>query len=124
MQQVYDYLINCDAVVLASPVWFSSLSGPALNIGSRLQTYFARKFFRRLPSPLKPKHGVILLAGAQPGTEENPIANAKTILGLANIAKTDITVICSMHTDTLPASEDTLALDTAKAAAQRLSCGM
>jgi multimeric flavodoxin WrbA len=121
MQAVYDYLADCDAVVLASPVWFSSLSGPALDIGSRFQTYFARKFFRHLPSPLKPKRGVILLVGGQPGTEVGPIANAKTILGLANIAKDDITVVTSMDTDRISASADTAALDAAKAAAERLS---
>lgn len=128
MQEVYAYLADCDAVVLASPVWFSSLSGPALNLGSRLQTYFARRFFRHLPSPLKPKHGVILLAGAQPGTEVHPIANAKTILGLANTAKTDITVVCSMQTDVLPAAKDFAALDAARdaarAIARRLSAGV
>lgn len=121
MQNVYACLADCDAVVLASPVWFSSLSGPALDIGSRLQTYFARRFFRHLPSPLTKKRGVILLAGAQPGTELGPIANAKTILGLANIAKDDITVVCSMHTDTIPAVMDTAALDAARAAACALS---
>ena len=109
--------------MLASPVWFSSLSGPTLDIGSRLQTYFARKFFRRLPSALKPKRGVILLVGAQPGTEVGPTANAKTILGLANIAKDDMTVVCSMNTDRVPASEDRAALDAAYAAARQISAG-
>ena len=121
MQAVYDYLADCDAVVLASPVWFSSLSGPALDIGSRFQTYFARKFFRHLPSALKPKRGVILLVGGQPGTEVGPIANAKPILGLANIAKDDITVVTSMDTDHIPAALDTAALKAARSAAQALS---
>lgn len=121
MQEIYDYLVDCNCVVLASPVWFSSLSGPALDIGSRFQTYFARKFFRRLPSALKPKRGVILLVGAQPETAEHPIANAKTILGLANIAKDAITVVTSMNTDRIPTITDTAALKAAKAAAQALS---
>ncbi len=120
MQEVYDYLVDCDAVVLASPVWFSSLSGPTLDIGSRFQTYFARKFFRHLPSPLKPKRGVILLVGGQPGTEVWPIANAKTILGLANIVKDDMVVVTSMNTDHIPAALDTAALAAAKSAAQAL----
>ena len=124
MQEIYEYLADCDAVVLASPVWFSSLSGPALDIGSRFQTYFARKFFRHLSSPLKPKRGVILLVGGQPGTEVGPIANAKTILGLANIAKDDITVVTSMDTDHIPAALDTAALKAARSAAQRLSSGV
>lgn len=121
MQEVYAYLADSDTVVLASPVWFSSLSGPALSIGSRLQTYFARRHFRQLSSPLKPKRGVILLVGGQPGTETNPTANAKTILGLANIPKDSITVITSMNTDHLPAAEDIAALSAARQEAQRLS---
>ncbi len=124
MQKVYEFLSDCDAVVLASPVWFSSLSGPTLDIGSRLQTYFARKFFRRLPSPLKPKRGVILLVGGQPGTETGPIENAKTILGLANIAKDDITVITSMNTDRVPASADAKAMEAAREAARWLSSAL
>ena len=124
MQDVYAYLADCDAVVLASPVWFSSLSGPTLNIGSRLQTYFAKKFFRHEPSPLKAKRGVILLVGAQPETVHGPIASAKTILGLANIAKDDITVVTSMNTDRIPASDDTEALAAAQAAARALSASV
>ena len=124
MQQIYDYLVDCDAIVLASPVWFSSLSGPALNIGSRFQTYFARKFFRHLPSPLKPKRGVILLVGGQPGTEVGPIANAKTILGLAGIAKENIAVITSMNTDRVPASADPKAMEAAREAARWLSSAL
>ena len=121
MQEIYAYLTDCDAVVLASPVWFSSLSGPALNIGSRLQTFFAKKFFRHEPSPLKPKYGVILLVGAQPETVHGPITNAKTILGLANIAKDHISVVTSMNTDRVPASADTEALAAARNAAYQLS---
>lgn len=41
MQEVYSYLDDCDNVVLASPIWFSSLSGPLLNLTSRMQTKFA-----------------------------------------------------------------------------------
>ena len=99
-------------------------SGPALAIGSRFQTYFARKFFRHLPSALKPKRGVLLLVGGPPGTEVHPIANVKTVLGLVNIAKDDITVVTSMDTDHIPAAQDTAALEAAKAAAQRLSSGV
>ena len=50
-----------------------------------------------------------------------PIPGVK--LGLANIAKDDMTVVCSMNTDRVPASEDRAALDAAYAAARRISAG-
>ncbi|MBQ7983369.1 MAG: flavodoxin family protein [Clostridia bacterium] len=121
MQPLYDYLADCDCVVLASPVWFSSLASPALAIGSRLQTFFAAKFFRHAPAPLTPKRGVILITGAQPGTEEGPVCNARTILGLAGVRREDITVVRSMNTDRVPASEDSDALTAAADAARMLS---
>ncbi|MGM9625262.1 MAG: flavodoxin family protein [Eubacteriales bacterium] len=120
MQAVYEYLPDCDNVVLASPVWFSSLSAPALTVASRLQRYFTASFFRKEKTPLKPKKGVLLIVGAQPGTEEGPIANARIILGLLNIRKEDIRVVRSMQTDRIPASEDRDALAAARQAAAAL----
>ena len=62
MQEIYEYLTDCDNVVLASPVWFSSLSGPALNLASRFQTYFSARRFRNVQIERTPKKGLILLA--------------------------------------------------------------
>ena len=47
MQAVYPFYEACDNLVLASPVWFSTLSGPLLNLAGRLaQPYFAARRFR------------------------------------------------------------------------------
>lgn len=120
MQDVYAYLPDCDNVVLASPVWFSSLSAPTLTIASRLQRYFTASFFRKEKTPLKPKKGVLLLVGAQPGTEAGPIGSAQIIFRLLNIRKEDIRVVRSMHTDRIPAAEDKAALAEARQAAAAL----
>lgn len=111
MQSIYLYLEECDLVVLASPVWYSALSGPLLNMASRLQPYFTARFFRHEPSPCKNKKGLILLVGGQPGTEEAPARSASIILQNVNIRKEDITCISSMNTDRLPAREDAQALE-------------
>ena len=67
-------------MVLASPIWFSSLSGPLLSLASRFQTLFAARHFRQEPAGGKRKNGVILLTGAEQGTEAAPIQTALTIL--------------------------------------------
>lgn len=121
MQKIYEYLVSCNNVVLASPVWFSSLSGPALNIGSRFQTYFAAKKFRGEPVMRLPKKGLILLTGAQPGSEASALRSAEIILRLAGAEPKEISAVISMNTDVLPAGEDQLALNRLQLEAERLN---
>ena len=120
MQAIYEYWKDCDNVVLASPIWFSSLSGPALNIASRFQTSFIARFRRKIPSP-PTKNGVLILVGAQPGTEKHPEENALTILRNMNVKRPLVAVIKSMNTDDLPAKDDAAALAAAEAAAVELN---
>jgi len=48
------YLI---VVLIASPIYFSELTGKLLDVGSRLQTYFCARFFRKEVAVAKPKKG-------------------------------------------------------------------
>lgn len=124
MQEIYGYLEECDNVVLASPVWYSSLSGPALDIASRFQTLFAARFFRGEARPAT-KRGVIFLAGGQPGTESAPEKSARIILRNMGAAREMTDVIKSMDTDNVPARGDAAALMQARNAALKLNrpCG-
>ena len=47
MQEIYDYIQICDNILIASPIYFSELTGKLLDVGSRLQTYFCARFFRK-----------------------------------------------------------------------------
>ena len=120
MQAVYDFWHDCDNVVFASPIWFSSLSGPALNIASRFQTSFMARFRRKIPSPAT-KNGVLILVGAQPGTEKGPEQNANIILRNMNVKTPPVAVIKSMNTDSVPARDDKAALAMAAQAAHDLN---
>ena len=121
MQEIYEYLIGCDNIVLASPIWFSSLSGPALNLTSRFQTYFSARRFRNAPVKRKPKKGLILLVGGNAGTEAHPLEVARMILRTAGAAKEEITSVVSMNTDELPAKNDSTALEQIRQQAERLN---
>lgn len=122
MQRVYPYLEACNNIVLASPIWFSSLSGPLLNICSRIQTLFCAQYFRGEKPAEKKKHGVILLAGGEPGTEKQPIQTALTILKFMQVERPGVTVVKSMNTNKLPAAKDQAALASAAEAARE--CNM
>lgn len=80
MQGIYKFLEECDNIVIASPIWFSELSGPLMNLASRMQTYFAAAYFRGEKTAIKQKNGVLILAGAEKGTAKKAASTAHTIL--------------------------------------------
>lgn len=109
MQEIYEYLIDCDNVLIASPVYFSELTGKMLDVGSRLQTYFCGRRFRKEDSGLKLKKGAVLLVGGGDGRPDKAYETAKTLLKHMN-CKEIHELVCSHNTDTVPAIEDTRAV--------------
>lgn len=119
--EIYPFLETCDNLILASPVWFSELSGPLLNLASRLiQPYFAAARFRKEAPGIQKKNGVLLLAGAEKGTEKKARGTARTIMKQLN-ALPCVAEIVSMDTDRIPAKEDAAALRQAREAAALLN---
>ena len=110
MQKVYPFLAICDVIVLVSPIWFSSLSGPLLSICSRIQTIYCANRFRNEKIQIKPKSGVLILVGAEKGTEQQPARNALTIMKFMNVDRAGVEKIYSMDTDIVPAESDADAL--------------
>ena len=109
MQDVYEYLKDCDNVLIASPVYFSELTGPMLSVGSRLQTYFCGRFFRKEDAGLTPKKGAVLLVGGGDGKPDKAYETAKTLLRNMN-CKEIHPLVCSHNTDRVPAIEDAQAV--------------
>lgn len=123
MQAVYDYIEECDNIVLASPIWYSSLSGPMLNIASRLQTLFMGRY-RRGEAHIPTRNGVLILVGAQPHTKAAPEQAALTIMRNMRVMRPLAATVYSLNTDNVPAAEDAAALAQARDAARILnSCG-
>ncbi|MCM1191975.1 MAG: flavodoxin family protein [Butyrivibrio sp.] len=63
MQDVYKYIQECDNILIASPLYFSELTGKLLDVGSRLQIYFCARFFRKEEPIIKSKKGAVILVG-------------------------------------------------------------
>ena len=123
MQDVYEYLEYCDNIVIASPIWFASLSGPTLNLASRIQTVYASSYFRKNPMNIKKKNGVIIIVGAEPGTEVIPTQTALTIMKFLNVNRSNVQKIYSLDTNNLPACQDEIALEQCRNAANLLNQG-
>lgn len=123
MQRVYGLLARADNVVVASPVYFSELTGRMLDMASRLQVYYAGKRFAGIAPPLKrPKRGAVLLTGGGDGAPDRALASARLLLGCMGVSASDeAPCAVSLRTDSLPAREDEAALNAARDIGRMLS---
>lgn len=104
-QELEETLLSCDNVVLASPIYFSELTGPLLSVLSRLQQYFCARFFRGESSPFAPKKGGILLVGGGDGSPRRAQETAETLLHQMNCREIFPPILCH-NTNAAPALEE------------------
>ncbi len=104
MQNIYNYIQKCDNIIIASPIYFSELTGKLLDVGSRLQTYFSAQYFRNENPISKPKKGAVVLVGGGDGNMNKAYDTACTLLKRMNV--TDIfPAVYSHNTNIKPALE-------------------
>ena len=87
MTEIYDYIADCDNVVIASPIYFSQPTGKLLDICSRFQRYFAAKHFRNQTPSIKPKKGAVILVGGGDGNPDDAYKTACIILHHINVTE-------------------------------------
>ena len=109
MQEVYSYIQDCDNILIASPIYFSELTGKMLDVGSRLQTYFCARFFRKIDPIAKQKKGAVILVGGGDGRVNKPYETACTLLHHMNCYNI-YPVVFSHDTNVRPAIEDRKAM--------------
>ena len=120
MQQIYRLIEESDCIVIASPLYYSELTGPLLSLLSRLQVYYCARKFQGVRLIEKQKTGAILLCGGGDGGPEQAIKTANMLLRSMN-ARDILPPIMSLHTNEIPASADEAALRAAREAGIRLS---
>ncbi len=117
------YADDYDVVVVASPLYMSNLTGPLMNVASRLQAYYAARRFLKRPPELRKKTGVLLLTGGGDGRPDDAIRLAKWVFRFLNADFPDENLVLSMNTDAVPAARDDAALAQVRAIARRLNGG-
>jgi len=94
MQEVYAYIQECDCILIASPVFFTELSGPLLALCSRLQTYYCARHFRKEVPVKKVKMGGVILAGGGNNSPEKAFGTACVLLAEMNAKPIEPVVYC------------------------------
>lgn len=120
MQEVYDYLLDCDNVVVATPIYFSQPTGKFLNVASRFQRYFSQTYFKKKRPFLKPKKGVIILVGGGNGTCDSAYKTVIGIMKMINVVNF-APLVKSHSTDVIPAIKDENAVEAVKFATEFLN---
>lgn len=109
MQEIYKYIQECDNILIASPVYFSELTGKLLDVGSRLQTFYCARSFRKEEPIIKPKKGAVILVGGGDGSTDTAYRTACILLRQMNCHKIH-DLVCSHNTNEKPAVKDENAL--------------
>ena len=120
MQSIYAAIEEADNIVIASPIYFSELTGRLLDLASRLQAYFSARHFRKTEPIAKPKKGAVILVGGGDGDPLRAYGTACSLLHHMRCTEIHPPVV-SHDTDALPAGKDRQALEAAAAAAAFLS---
>lgn len=105
MNEVYDNIEDCDNIVIASPIYFSELTGKMLDVGSRLQTYYCARHFRGEEPIVKSKKGAVILVGGGDGKPDIAYGTAVTLLHQMNAFDIHEPVI-SHNTNEISAKDD------------------
>ncbi len=105
MTEIYDYIIDCENIVIASPIFFSQPTGKLLDVCSRFQKYFTSKYFRKKTNDIKTKRAAVILVGGGDGNPENAYKTICTILNLINVTEI-YPLVGSFKTNTVPVDKD------------------
>lgn len=109
MQEIYEYIKVCDNIIIASPIYFSELTGKLLDVASRLQTYYCGRAFRKQEMISKMKKGAVILVGGGDGNVEKAYGTAITLLHYMN-ANNIFPVVYSHNTNQQPAIQNEKAM--------------
>ena len=118
MQEIYDYLEECDHIVIASPIYFEELTGMLLALLSRLQTYFSAKYMRRETILPRKKTGAVFLCAGSIGPREKAESTARMLLELVNCQC--LGTVYAGKTDKIPVEEQSDVLKEVKALAAEM----
>lgn len=109
MQTIYNDIKDADNIIIASPLYFSELTGSLLSVLSRLQTFYASKRFLKVHQITKPKIGAIIICGGGDGSPKKAEDTAQCLLKMMNTSA--YKTIYSLKTDTISSKNDEEALN-------------
>ncbi len=82
MDEIYRLIEECDEIVIASPLYFGTLSSEMMRVITRFQTYFSQKYTRKEKMFKIDRSKLIVTAG---GSYPNMFDGVKSVMRLLNM---------------------------------------
>lgn len=121
MQEVYRLLNEVDNIIIASPLYFSELTGELLSFASRLQLLFVSRCIRKDSDfKQKKKNGVLVISAGGDTLDYQRSANTANII-FHHMNTTQVGSVCTVNTNDIPAQEDIKAMVKAQELALKLN---
>ncbi|MBP3428781.1 MAG: flavodoxin family protein [Clostridia bacterium] len=115
------YADDFDNVVVASPVYFSTVPGQVLSLFSRMQPWHCAMFFLKQPLVQHRKKAAVILTGGGKGNCEGAFHHLRAFFRMVNAHGFREHMALSLKTDTIPAWEDEAAMESVREIARWLS---
>ena len=112
-----------DNVVVASPVYFSTVPGQVLSLFSRMQPWHCATFFLKQPLVQRRKKSAAILTGGGKGNYANSFHHLSAFFRMVNAHGFKDHAVLSLNTDTIPAWEDEAAMQGVRELAEWLNKG-
>lgn len=104
-QELDQQIRNADNIVIASPIYFSEITGELLKILSKVQVYWSGRFIRHDQVIPKAKKGGVMLAYAGNCNLKYPLHTADILLRNMRVEEI-FPVVTAADTDNVPAKDD------------------
>ncbi len=115
MIPLYDYIDVCDAVIIATPMHFGTVSAPMYTMFTRLQSYWSNSFIRKNKAEKpKRKYGALLVTSGNRWMNMELLIEGVTRFAFEHMETECIGTVYAKKTDTLPAAENKPALMRAR----------
>ena len=108
------YNDDFDAVVVGTPIYYSTVPGPMLSLMSRFQPQRAAKYNLGKPVELKPKKAGLIMVGGSKLNDKNAERPCSIFFRMVNGQGWQDHMVKSLYTDFTPAAQDEVALAGAR----------
>lgn len=123
MQEIYEYIKVCDAVIIATPMHFGTVSGPMLNVFTRLQSFWSSRHIRKEEDKdkIKPKYGALAVTTGGNWVNMELLMEGTVDFAFDHMEAEQIGSVYAKETDTHPVKDNAKALEKARYLARRLN---
>ena len=122
MTELYDYIDECDAVIIATPMHFGIVSAPMYKVFTRLQSYWSNRHIRKIDEDKpKDKYGALLVTTGGNWVNMELLIEGVVDFAFDHMETESIGSVFAKETDTHPAKDNEKAKAKARYLASRLN---